>query len=148
MTGAQVLVQPSSSPDTRFNAYLYSDLGGVPGALIGLIGSGLPATTRFGSIVTTGTISNPIPLTSGTQYWLVLGPTTANSFLDWEAGGTLLRFTQNQDAGVNWFPPARAGVQFQIDGVSAPEPSGLLLVGAALFVGLAGAKWRQRGFTS
>jgi hypothetical protein len=152
MTDAQVLVivAVGAGGDSDFNVFLYSNASGVPGSLIEQIGFDVAATTTFpGSMITANSIATPITLTSGTEYWLVLGPADSDSFVGWENGGSpSVPFAYSGDGGTSWGTDTAAD-QFEIDGTpvtaSVPEPSSLFLlttVGLLLFLG--GAKLSAR----
>ena len=129
MTDAQVFVASVINPlpgRSSFDVYLYSDSGGAPGSPIERIGAGLSATTILpGSIVTANTISTPITLTSGTQYWLVLTPPNyLGSFIYWANGGSPRVPTATRIMSIAFPPgwmPGTGSLQFQIDGVQGVQ---------------------------
>ena len=87
MTDAQLLLE-SAYPlgygiESSFGVDLYSSLNGLPGSLIESIGSGL-APSPPGALLTFD-LPTPIPLTAGTQYWIVLSP-GSGSYLYWDVG--------------------------------------------------------------
>jgi len=151
MTDAQVLmiVDVGAGSDSDFNVFLYSNASGVPGSLIEQIGFDVAATTTFpGSMITANSIATPITLTSGTEYWLVLGPADSDSFVAWGNGGSPSVPFAYSDGGTSWSTDTAAD-QFEIDGTpvtaSVPEPSSLLLLAtAALLLVLGGAKLSAR----
>ncbi len=144
LTDAEVLVIVNhiGGDAQTFNVLLYSNNGGAPGSEIEQIGSELTATTTYpGSLITAdATSSQQITLQSGTSYWLVLAPATADSFIGWENGGNAaVPFADSGNGGENWNSSGTGTFQFQIDGnpvSSVPEPSGVafLAAGAILLV--------------
>jgi hypothetical protein len=137
MTDAQVKVETLAEQiNGNFDLFLYSDNGGLPGSSLGMIGTGnAPAT--YGIV----TVASPaLSLTSGTEYWLVVAPDDANTFMNWASGGNP---GSAAGVGVGW-PSASWGLngtptssQFQIDGIqvsSIPEPATFGLVGATILL--------------
>lgn len=172
MTNAQLLLEwadgfdsPFTS-DNSFSVDLYSSLNDLPGALIESIGSGL---APYPAALLTLDLPASIPLTTETQYWLVLipsiyvpyfstgfAPGISASYVYWIGGGSssvpeAIWSSFNPHApGPSWAPSLGLGMsppQFEIDGTpvtSVPEPSSFpLIASTAIFCCL--AKTRSYG---
>lgn len=125
-------------PNNRFNIWIASDAGGLPGALIEQIGFSVAAPANPG-IVTANSIAMPITLTAGAKYWLVLAPFDTNTSIIWAGAGSLksveaVTHTPSADSGWFRFLSGSDDLQFQIDGTPTPAnptptplPSSLLL---------------------
>jgi len=143
MTEAQVQTFANGGADSNFDAFLYSNSGGVPGTEIADLGSGTaPAYGGGPNIITPG---SPIGLTSGIEYWLVLTPVDANSSLAWEDGGIAsVPIANSRNGGA--FSPSTDNIQFEIDGTpltATPEPVVSWFLAAALCAGvIIFRKWR------
>jgi uncharacterized protein (TIGR03437 family) len=91
-TDARVPVSPgclsafeTGCSDFNFNVAIFSDAGGVPGAPVSQIVTGLTAPS-FGGIVT-ASFAQPVALNAATPYWLVLTPADTSSAVGWDTGG-------------------------------------------------------------
>jgi hypothetical protein len=136
MTDAQVQTFAGNGTDNNFDAFLYTNSGGVPGAVIAELASAATAPAYGGgpNMITLGT---PISLTSGTEYWLVLAPADAHSSLAWEDGGlSNVPFAFSENGGA--FSPSTDNAQFEIDGTpltATPEPVASWFLAAAFCAG-------------
>ena len=123
--------------DNSFYLKLDADNGGQPGAVL-LSVTNLSSSTLFGTccgLVSSGMLSSGVTLNTGTNYWLVIGPTDTTS-TTWEAWNFSNYATGNDDystdGGLTW---GQNGNQpqgaFQILRGSCcgttPEPTSLLL---------------------
>ena len=138
MTDAQLLLNNAflymQGPGSSFSVDLYSSLNGLPGSLIESIGSGLTPYPP-GSLVALD-LPNPVSLTAGTQYWVVL-MAGSDGELYWLAGGSssvpVAEWSNFPGYPVGlppftWKSLGMATPQFEIDGTpvtSVPEPSSL-----------------------
>jgi len=145
MTDAQVKVQENGTALATFNLSLFTDNGGLPGALIGVIGGGTAPTGAFGIV----DVNSPaFPLFMGASYWLVGTPAASGSDVEWTSlgfPGAPSAFTTDATGASGWGNANATSFQFQIDGTQAPtpEPASFALCG----IGLAAAclTWRFRG---
>jgi len=145
MTEAQVETFGfGSDVSYTFDAFLYSDSGGVPSTEIAELASKVTAPTSGGpNVINLGT---PIDLTSGVEYWLVLAPADSDSFVTWDLGASSnVPVAVSLKGGAFEANPA-ANLQFEIDGTplsSVPEPRLAWLLVAVL--GCAATRfWKQR----
>lgn len=154
LSDAKVSVAALPSGGTSFNVWIAADAGGMPGSFIEQIGFGLTATSLAGSVVTASSIATPLPLTSGTKYWLVVTPANANTSLIWSGLGS-----QPVPAAYNASPTFNSGwtlisfpFQFQIDGTptsGGPGPSPVpvppsVILGASGLMGVGMYEARRR----
>lgn len=143
------------------DVYLTTNSAGVPGAVLeswlGIAGTAVPPT----NVTTLNSVLNPA-LTSGTEYWLVVGPSTSDSDVGWNYTWDVAATNSNSRSNGT---PGMAGIPlltgpwgphdntltnaFQIDGTPnntpppTPEPGTLSLLGAG-FLGLV-ATFRRKG---
>lgn len=151
MTDVQVSVAPGSpgGSDTFFDLSLFSDNAGMPGSSLMTVGTRL-ATGSIPGIETVTGLS--IPLTAGIQYWLVMTPFDANSYVFWNTGGSSggPSFSSQSSNGSPPWSSNGSGpsntTQFEIDGTPAaavPEPGTFAVTQTML--GLVGWRLTQRG---
>jgi hypothetical protein len=140
MTDAQVEVFQvlGFGGDPFFNVSLFSNVGGLPGSLIGTIGSDLVAPAGGGLVVASG----PMPvLASGISYWIVLTPFDSKTDVGWEMArglpDTIVAFTSSSTGQGGWGSGNSVPVQFQVDGTPTPEPASVILAGTG-FITLMG----------
>jgi hypothetical protein len=132
MTEVQVQLfafEPNAS--SALNVYLYSDSGGLPGAEIAEIAANIAAPFSGGpNIIDLGT---PIDLTSGTEYWLVVGGADPSSVAYWDIGGSSSVPSAVGLSGGSFENDLTQAQQFEIDGTPlspVPEPCATWLVSA------------------
>ncbi len=127
---AKVSVFPAAG-DPTFNVFIAGDFTGTPNNFIHWrqIGFGLSVPSG-GGVVTANSIATPIPLTSGTQYWIVVAAANPHSRLVWNLGSPSPTFTEynHSDPNIsfldnNWFGLGGFPLQFQIDGTPAGPTS-------------------------
>lgn len=137
------------------NVYLMATSGGVPGAVLESWLGVLPEATATPQLnaITLTSAAHPT-LSSGTEYWLAVGPATSTSFVGWyyswtvtSSASNLRENTTNGGAGIPtpagpWNPYNSLEVlqnAFQIDGTpiqtgGAPEPSSVALLSTGLLL--------------
>jgi hypothetical protein len=143
MTDAEVLYGGSGVP--YFSLFLYSDESGEPGSMIEELGSDLGGDVDVGLV--TANSFTPIDLTAGTEYWLVMAPSSPYAEASWDGGGSSLVPEASSIAlGTPAWTIGSGNAEFQIDGtLMTPEPSTLPLVSVAVLgLLIAGHRARKR----
>lgn len=112
--------------DGNVTASLYSDAGGAPGVPLAQLGttavpffSSLPFLSFSSNNTSFTQTSGPaVTLAAGSNYWLVLAPGDATSFVLYAVGGATANVVQEQQRapGGAWTSPGPDNVQFEIDG--------------------------------
>jgi hypothetical protein len=116
----------TNAVDGNVTASFYSDAGGKPGTLLAQLGttavpffSSFPFLS-FGANNTsfTQTSGPAVTLAAGSNYWLVVAPGDATSFVLYAIGGATANVNQAQQLapGGAWISAVPANVQFEIDG--------------------------------
>jgi len=129
------------SGPNRLDVWLMSNAAGVPGAIIeafqfsdamGTLGDANPLLAANSAL-------RPV-LNAGTQYWLIASMTGPNAWAAWNESstGSLIPHASRSDQGP-WFVTSANGA-FRVSGTAVPEPSSLLLLGAALAAFAVGRK--------
>ena len=151
-TDALIDLWTLSGNDGNVSGFLYSNsasTGNTPGTQLAQLSSltapsyaSLPALAFSANHFTFTQIGGPaITLTAGTEYWLVLSPTDATSFLYYAYGnGALFNIPEAQQfPTINsaWTAASSANVELQIDGTptsssTTPEPASLILLASGL----------------
>jgi hypothetical protein len=141
MTDAEVSYSGSGVP--YFSLFLYSDKSGEPGSMIEELGSDLGGDVDMGLV--TANSFTPIDLTAGTEYWLVMAPSSPYAEASWDGGGSSVVPEASSIAlGTLAWTIGSDNAEFQIDGTQiTPEPSTLPLASVAL-LGLLIAAHRTR----
>jgi hypothetical protein len=150
-TQVSVVVVPTgdSNFNAKFDELLFTNNGGVPGALIATLASGLtaPGGEQFapGIVDVTGL---SVVLTAGNEYWFALVPHDDKSVFAWSDGGpSSLPMAQNSSGSPlsGWSDGGEGTVRFALYGTSTaatPEPSTFMLLGTGI-LGVAGAARRK-----
>lgn len=106
VTRIEVAVTYMAGPTNGVNIGLYTDANGVPGAP--LVSEDVTNLPPFGGCCTVMNIKdkNGIPVTAGTQYWVVLSTDSANAGLlgSWDYNGMdqVTKTNQAIDTGSGW----------------------------------------------
>ena len=138
-----VFAEPGNGSNSMFNLSLYSDSSGSPGATPIETWSDLTAPSApsagTASLVTSVMPLTTIDLLAGQQYWVVVGPAAANTFVLWNTPPDLsvaypfAYLDPNSVFGNTWIVPTpqagQVSVAFEVQG-TAPEPSTMLLLPA------------------
>jgi len=147
MTGAAAqLVDETNGQVNVIDFALYSNSSGLPGTLLGSLGS---ATISGASLYSAG---GPIPsgllLSSGVEYWLVLTPGTSQTNVAWGTNGSSSvpeSFTTDPTGASGWTKFGSGSLQFEITGTqvgTVPEPTSIALLGGVLL--FTGSRLRKR----
>jgi hypothetical protein len=81
---------------------IYNDAGGVPGSALAT--KTVTAAPKFGPCCTLITARLEVPLTAGTQYWIVVGPHTSTDATIWAAQAVdyVNQYKLATNDGVSW----------------------------------------------
>jgi hypothetical protein len=127
------------------NAFLYADASGSPGTNLGLLGTGTP-TDAFQSTdhnIVSFAVGGLVPVTMGTNYWLILKPDTTSTNDTWNL--SLPAVTGKVDQSIDdstWVVASDMMPAFRVTAIAVPEPSMLSLIG----VGLVSLLMFRKGF--
>jgi len=109
---------------------IYTDAGGLPGALIGSMYQATPPQNFINADVVAISGITGVPLHSGQTYWLVILPDSTSTNVNWVYGagsGVQARTTD----GSTWFHPTASvnSTYFDVVGTEVPEPGTFTLLG-------------------
>lgn len=92
--------------------------------------------TLSGTAILTATSLSHVPLTAGTQYWVVLSaPDLANTSADWIVSDPAVpgrSATRNLDISPDWHTSDGTLPALTVTGTAIPEPANWLLLGSSL----------------
>ena len=124
---------PGLGASGLLNVAIFSDASGLPGTQISPTVTGLLAPYCCNAAILTAWFSQPVPLSAGVPYWLVVMPGASDTYVGWVVGGpasvpdaqTLSAGTSPQPCNT-WCAYGPSSSQFAIDSGTAP-PAGFML---------------------
>ena len=146
LSGAEMLLEGGTIGGV-VNVSVYSNAAGsVPGSSLDSLGS-ITVGPADSKVFTADSLSNPLLLQAGLEYWLVLTPGTSSTTVGWIMDGSQnapASSTSDTTGTSGWTANGPDSLQFQINGDPAtpavPEPATLFLILPALaMLGLARA---------